>query len=111
MIPSVLARQLQRGMEDYFRTTFPFVNEPFKSSFDRFATNGKGLYLEPYTVIRLPFRTADAMPSCCGRVASSNSGTRGADACWGVRIATMHCAPTRKKTGFDPVLVWACEID
>ena len=37
MIPSVLARQLQRGMEDYFRTTFPFANEPFKSSFDRFA--------------------------------------------------------------------------
>ena len=37
MIPSVLPWQLQRGMEDCFRTTFPFANEPFKSSFDRFA--------------------------------------------------------------------------
>lgn len=64
MIPSVLARQLQRGMEDYFRTTFPFANEPFKSSFDAFAASGKGLYLEPYTAIRLPFRTAESMPSC-----------------------------------------------
>ena len=28
MIPSVLARQPQRGMEDYFCTTHPFANEP-----------------------------------------------------------------------------------
>ena len=64
MIPSVLARQLQRGMEDYFRTTYPFANEPFKSSFDAFAAGGKGLYLEPFCAIRLPFRTAATMPDC-----------------------------------------------
>lgn len=64
MIPSVLARQLQRGIEDYFRTTYPFANEPFKSSFDAFAAGGKGLYLEPFTAIRLPFRTATTMPDC-----------------------------------------------
>ena len=63
MIPSVLARQLQVGMADYFRTTFPFSNEPFKSSFERFVADGSGLYLEPYTAIRLPFRTASEMPT------------------------------------------------
>ena len=64
MIPSVLARQLQVGMADYFRTTFPFSNEPFKSSFERFVEDGRGLYLEPYTAIHLPFRTAAEMPTC-----------------------------------------------
>lgn len=63
MIPSVLARQLQAGTADYFRTTFPFSNEPFKSSFERFVADGRGLYLEPYTAIRLPFRTASEMPT------------------------------------------------
>lgn len=64
MIPSVLARQLQVGMADYFRTTFPFSNEPFKSSFERFVEDGRGLYLEPYAAIHLPFRTAAEMPTC-----------------------------------------------
>ena len=64
MIPSILARQLQQGMVDYFRTTFPFANEPFRSSFERFSTSGQGLYLEPYSVVRLPFRTAEQMPTC-----------------------------------------------
>ena len=58
MIPSVLARQLQQGYRDYLATTFPAANEPFRSSFQKIADTGEGLYLEPYTALRLPYRTA-----------------------------------------------------
>lgn len=62
MIPPILARQLQQGMKDYFKATYPFANEPFKSSFERFTSDSGSLYLEPYTSIKLPFRSADEMP-------------------------------------------------
>lgn len=29
MIPRVLARQPQTGIENHYRTTFPFANEPY----------------------------------------------------------------------------------
>ena len=29
MLPSILAKQLQQGIEDYVETTFPMTNEPF----------------------------------------------------------------------------------
>ncbi len=32
MLPSILAKQLQKGIGDYIETTFPMTNEPFKSS-------------------------------------------------------------------------------
>lgn len=62
MIPSVLARQLERGGRDYLATTFPILNEPFKSAFAKFSSSDGGLYLEPYTAIKLPFRTASDFP-------------------------------------------------
>ena len=30
MLPSILAKQLQKGIGDYIETTFPMTNEPFK---------------------------------------------------------------------------------
>lgn len=32
MIPSILARQLQKGLADYIKTTFPMTNPVFKGS-------------------------------------------------------------------------------
>lgn len=64
MIPSVVAEQLRRGLVDYVSATFPFANEPFKSSFADYLNKDKSLCLEPYTAIRLPFRSCEAMPTC-----------------------------------------------
>ena len=32
MLPSILAKQLQKGLGDYIETTFPMTNAPFKGS-------------------------------------------------------------------------------
>lgn len=64
MIPSVVAEQLKRGLADYIETTFPFANEPFRSSFPEYLNKDKNLCQEPYTAIRLPFRSCTAMPTC-----------------------------------------------
>ncbi len=32
MLPSILAKQLEKGIGDYIETTFPMTNEPFKGS-------------------------------------------------------------------------------
>ena len=32
MLPSILAKQLEKGIEDYIETTLPVVNEPFKGA-------------------------------------------------------------------------------
>lgn len=31
MLPSILAKQLQKGIGDYIETTFPMTNEPFNA--------------------------------------------------------------------------------
>ena len=56
MIPSVFARQLQHGLVDYFRTTYPFANEPFRSSVAELKDDGISFFHEPYTTVSLPFR-------------------------------------------------------
>lgn len=64
MLPSILAKQLEKGIGDYIETTFPMTNEPFKGSVqDMLATKGS-VYHEPYVAVRLPFRVADEMPTC-----------------------------------------------
>lgn len=35
MLPSILAKQLQKGIGDYIETTFPMTNEPFKGSVEK----------------------------------------------------------------------------
>ena len=32
MLPSILARQLEKGIGDFIETSFPMTNEPFKGS-------------------------------------------------------------------------------
>lgn len=64
MLPSILAKQLQKGIGDYIETTFPMTNEPFRGSVDYMLTHKDAVYHEPYVAVRLPFRVADAMPEC-----------------------------------------------
>ena len=52
MLPSILAKQLEKGIGDYIETTFPMTNEPFKGSVqDMLATKGS-VYHEPYVAVR-----------------------------------------------------------
>ena len=64
MIPSILAKQLQRGIGDYIETTFPMTNEPFRGSIQKMLATKDSVYHEPYVSVRLPFRVAEQMPTC-----------------------------------------------
>ena len=64
MLPSILAKQLQKGIGDYIETTFPMTNAPFRGSVKRMIESKDALYHEPYVSVRLPFRVADRMPTC-----------------------------------------------
>lgn len=64
MLPSILAKQLQKGIGDYIETTFPMTNEPFKGSVQNMLAQKGSVYHEPYVAVRLPFRVADEMPTC-----------------------------------------------
>lgn len=64
MLPSILAKQLQKGIGDYIETTFPMTNEPFKGSIQNMLAQKGSVYHEPYVAVRLPFRVADEMPTC-----------------------------------------------
>lgn len=64
MLPSILAGQLQKGIADYIKSTFPMTNEPFKDSVQKMLENKASLYHEPYVAVRLPFRAAEEMPAC-----------------------------------------------
>lgn len=65
MLPSILAKQLEKGIGDYIETTFPMTNEPFKGSIENMVEKTKdAVYHEPYVAVRLPFRVAESMPSC-----------------------------------------------
>ena len=64
MLPSILAKQLEKGIVDYIETTFPMTNEPFKGSIHNFLMTKDSVYHEPYIAVRLPFRVASEMPTC-----------------------------------------------
>ena len=64
MLPSILAKQLQKGIGDYIETTFPMTNAPFKGSIQKMLQQKGAVYHEPYVAVRLPFRVANEMPSC-----------------------------------------------
>lgn len=64
MLPSVLARQLQKGIGNYIETTFPMTNAPFKGSVAKMLARKNAIGHEPYMAIRLPFRMAERMPDC-----------------------------------------------
>ena len=56
MIPSVLARQLQGGVEDFLRTTFPISTPHFHGVIDRLLEEQGGIFRGPYVSAQLPFR-------------------------------------------------------
>lgn len=59
MLPTILAKQLQDGICDYIRTTFPMTNEPFQGSIDKMLSTKDSVYHAPFTAVRLPFRVAE----------------------------------------------------
>ena len=64
MLPSILAKQLEKGIGDYIETTFPMTNEPFRGSVRNMLETKDSVYHEPYVSVRLPFRVAEKMPDC-----------------------------------------------
>lgn len=56
MIPSILAKQLEKGIGDYIETTFPMTNEPFIGSVRNMLDTKDSVYHEPYVSVRLSFR-------------------------------------------------------
>ncbi|MDD2496869.1 MAG: DEAD/DEAH box helicase, partial [Desulfitobacteriaceae bacterium] len=62
MLPSILAGQLQQGLSDYIKTTFPMTNPAFQGSLDKLLDAKDSVFHEPYFAVRLPFRVADEMP-------------------------------------------------
>ena len=64
MLPSILAKQLEKGIGDYIETTFPMTNDPFKGSIRRMLETGDSVYHEPHVAVRLPFRVAEELPTC-----------------------------------------------
>lgn len=58
MLPSILARQLQQGLADYIKTTFPMTNPVFQGSIDNMLETKGSVLHDPYVAVRLPFRVA-----------------------------------------------------
>ena len=64
MLPSILAKQLQQGIQDYLATTFPMTNAPFAGSIASMFDKGDAVTHAPYISVKLPFRKAEKMPDC-----------------------------------------------
>jgi len=55
MLPTVLVSQLQQGIEDFLRMTFPPTTPRFHGMMDRFFAREGSMFKEPYARIQLPF--------------------------------------------------------
>lgn len=64
MLPSIFAKEIQKGIGDYIETTFPMINEPFKGSMQNLLETKDSIYRESYISMHLPFRVASKMPTC-----------------------------------------------
>jgi DEAD/DEAH box helicase domain-containing protein len=62
MIPSVIARQIRRGVEDFLLTTFPVTNPFFAGTLEKLLTEPGMLFRGPYLSVKLPFVPADDGP-------------------------------------------------
>jgi DEAD/DEAH box helicase domain-containing protein len=56
MLPSVLTSQLQTGVEDFLRTTFPTTTPHFHGMLDRLLDRDGSVFKGPYVNVDLPFR-------------------------------------------------------
>lgn len=59
MLPSILAGQLQQGLADYIKTTFPMTNPVFQDSLENMLKTKDSVCHEPYVAVRLPFRVSE----------------------------------------------------
>lgn len=55
MLPPTLVGQLQQGVEDFLRTTFPSSSPHFHGLLDRFFERGDTVFKGPYVSVQLPF--------------------------------------------------------
>src|SRR6056297_245545 len=55
MIPSIITRQLNKGLREYIHTTFPVSNEIFRGSIQRFIDH-EHLFKSPYFSVKMPFK-------------------------------------------------------
>ena len=62
MIPSVLAQQVRRGVEDFLHTTFPISTPFFHGLLDRLFAEEGSVFKGPYLSIQLPFRQSTGGP-------------------------------------------------
>ncbi len=58
MLPSILSRQLKKGLKDYIEATFPMTNRCFKGTLDQLLKTKDSVYHEPYISVKMPFRTS-----------------------------------------------------
>ena len=56
MIPSVIASQIERGIKDFLRTTFPPSSPFFEGILERLFEEREHLFKGPYISAKLPFR-------------------------------------------------------
>jgi len=59
MIPSVLADQLKKGVEDFLKTTFPISTPFFHGIIDRLLNGTNSIFKGPYLSIQLPFKNGN----------------------------------------------------
>ncbi len=64
MLPTILAEQLQKGLIDYTKTTYPMVNAPFKDSFTNFLKDSETISHKPYIAVKLPFKSTGHKLDC-----------------------------------------------
>jgi DEAD/DEAH box helicase domain-containing protein len=60
MIPSVLAAQVQRGVEEFSLTTFPVTNPYVAGRLEESLRTPDSLFRGPYVSLKLPYLTGDA---------------------------------------------------
>lgn len=58
MIPSVIANQVERGIKDFLRTTFPPSTPFFEGILEHLFEERDNLFKGPYISAKLPFRQA-----------------------------------------------------
>lgn len=63
MIPSVIARQIERGVKEFLLTTFPITNPFFAGTLEKLLDTPGMLFRGPYLSVKLPFVPAEEGPS------------------------------------------------
>src|SRR5688572_28281813 len=56
MIPSVLATQMQRGVQEFLRATFPVTSPGMDGLLDGVVDANGGMFKGPYLSLKLPFK-------------------------------------------------------